>query len=467
MVIPSLLHSRHRSLPLRFLQQLQQLLLLLLAVMAITNLSPFTSAFVLLPSTNTRTQQQPHDPRAVASASPRPGWSQPHGTHRTTTTTTSLDMALADFELTTPTADVMDLQEGQRLVCVGDVHGDVQALRNMLHVAGLVDRNENKNNNNNKEEEEKDKKVGMMTWTGGDTILVQTGDILDRGDNELACWRLLAGLSEQATQAGGAVIILWGNHEAMNCMGQFHYTTGEFEYRKLVESLMGNEYDEEDEDGSVQCNPNKTPPRHQPARESAYEPGTGLLVHPLLGKLKVAVKVGRTLCVHAGLTSKHLDTGGLAGLNRQAREWVQDGGNLPECLVGADGPLWMRDYSHPGNIEPTSDVASQRLGAALFCAGADRMVVGHTVQTNGINSALGGKVWRIDTGASRGVASGATECLEIVKEQGREVVSVLTADGGKLPGAERQAISPVLVERVVQAVADNLSVPLVEAVIGK
>jgi len=156
----------------------------------------------------------------------------------------------------------------------------------------------------------------------------------------------------------------------------------------------------------------------------------------------------------------------LAGLNRQAREWVQDGGNLPECLVGSDGPVWMREYSHPGNVEPTSAAASQRLAAALFCAGADRMVVGHTVQTEGINSALDGKIWRIDTGASRGVANGRPECLEIVKEQGREIVSVLTADGGKVSGTERRARSPVLVERVVQAVADNVAIPIAEAIVG-
>ena len=362
--------------------------------------------------------------------------------------TTKMSMSITDFELVTPAVDVMELQEGQRLVCVGDVHGDAQALRDMLHVAGLIrveDATDSTDSNTTKD----------VKWSGGNTVLVQTGDVLDRGDAELACWRLLTGLSQQAADQGGAVIVLWGNHEAMNCMGQYHYTTGEFEYRQMIESLLGNTYEKED-DENLKSNKNLadtkpgslmelwTPPRHQPARQATYEPGTGLLVNPLLGRLKVAVKVGRTLCVHAGLTSKHLDAGSLAGLNRQAREWVEHGGDLPESLVGSDGPIWMRDYSHPCNVEPTSDVASQRLDAALFCAGADRMVVGHTVQTDGINAALGGKIWRIDTGASRGVASGAPECLEIVKENGREVVSVLTAKGVKLPSADRQARSSVL-----------------------
>ena len=105
---------------------------------------------------------------------------------------------------------------------------------------------------------------------------------------------------------------------------------------------------------------------------------------------------------------------------------------MPEVLgggwTGESNPVWMRQYSFPGDLPPRHPHAQQMLDAALFSAGADRMVVGHTVQTK-INSALGGKCWRIDVGASRGMMNGTPEVLQIKTEQGREVVSILTRNG--------------------------------------
>lgn len=48
--------------------------------------------------------------------------------------------------------------------------------------------------------------------------------------------------------------------------------------------------------------------------------------------------------------------------------------------------------------------------------GARRMVVGHTIQENGINSACNGKVYRIDVGLSKGCGDGLPEVLEILKD---------------------------------------------------
>ena len=80
-----------------------------------------------------------------------------------------------------------------RIVAVGDVHGDVEALRGCLKIAKLID--------------DKD------SWIGGNTHFVQVGDILDRGDEEKDCLNLLVKLRPQAEAKGGAVHILLGNHE--------------------------------------------------------------------------------------------------------------------------------------------------------------------------------------------------------------------------------------------------------------
>src|SRR5690606_18824321 len=64
-------------------------------------------------------------------------------------------------------------------------------------------------------------------WIGGTTIVVQTGDQLDRGDDELAIFDLLDQLANEAQHAGGAVYVLHGNHELMNAAGDFRYVTPE------------------------------------------------------------------------------------------------------------------------------------------------------------------------------------------------------------------------------------------------
>ena len=70
-----------------------------------------------------------------------------------------------------------------RLVAVGDLHGDFGAAQRVLKLAGLID--------------------GSDEWSGDDTVLVQTGDVLDRGDGERAIIELLEHIQKQAAKAGG------------------------------------------------------------------------------------------------------------------------------------------------------------------------------------------------------------------------------------------------------------------------
>ena len=202
--------SRSHSLSLQPRRQRYHRSLLLFVTMALTTLSPLASAFLFPLQTTFKSRTA----STTTTAPTVPNVNRQHNNndnqllrlYATAQMPATVPMSLTDFELYTPEADVLDLKEGQRLVCLGDVHGDVQALRTMLHVAGLVNEHDLEGNSPD---------GSTMRWTGGNAILVQTGDILDRGDAELACWRLLAGLSQQAANAGGAVIILWGNHEAL------------------------------------------------------------------------------------------------------------------------------------------------------------------------------------------------------------------------------------------------------------
>ena len=93
----------------------------------------------------------------------------------------------------------------ERLVALGDVHGDIAATRRALRLAGAIDADDH--------------------WIGGELVVVQTGDQLDRGDDEQAILELFAKVQREAAAAGGAVHVLNGNHEFMNALGDLRYVT--------------------------------------------------------------------------------------------------------------------------------------------------------------------------------------------------------------------------------------------------
>nr|MDQ3032840.1 metallophosphoesterase [Myxococcota bacterium] len=111
-----------------------------------------------------------------------------------------------------PAADVRPLPASThpapaRLVAIGDVHGDLDAFRRALRLAGAVDASDR--------------------WIGGALWIVQTGDVLDRGDDEDEILALVSRLEREAEEAGGRFVALNGNHEIMNAQGDFRYVTAD------------------------------------------------------------------------------------------------------------------------------------------------------------------------------------------------------------------------------------------------
>ncbi len=97
--------------------------------------------------------------------------------------------------------------DSRRIVAIGDIHGDYDALVAILKAAGVID--------------------AAGRWTDPNTTLVQTGDFLDRGPRMREVTEFLMTLERQAARQGGQVIVLLGNHEAMNLMGDLRYVTRE------------------------------------------------------------------------------------------------------------------------------------------------------------------------------------------------------------------------------------------------
>jgi hypothetical protein len=94
-----------------------------------------------------------------------------------------------------------------RVVAIGDIHGAIDEFAALLRRTGLTD--------------------ASGRWSGGSTILVQTGDYTDRGTGTRAVMDVLMRLEREARQAGGRADVMLGNHEVMNLIGDLRDVTPE------------------------------------------------------------------------------------------------------------------------------------------------------------------------------------------------------------------------------------------------
>jgi hypothetical protein len=289
---------------------------------------------------------------------------------------------------TSATADEYRFTTEARVVAIADVHGVPDRLRALLHETGLID--------------------GDDRWSGGDTHLVFTGDLVDRGDDGRGLYDLVMRLEDEAAAAGGRVHLLLANHEVMNLTGDLRYVS-EGDY-----ALFGG----------------------PEARRQAFAPdgryGRWLFDKPLM------IVVNDTLFVHGGLPPMLLDYT-LESLNEvsheqihaAALEWMATG-EFPRPSgppFDRDGPLWYRGSSRC-DWESVGDLTTQILARY----GAERVVVGHTVTENRrVTSRLQGRVIRLDTGMNAAFYEGRASA--VVFEDG-DIYAVYTGEGRREVEAE-------------------------------
>jgi len=264
-----------------------------------------------------------------------------------------------------------------RLVGIGDVHGDFLMAKKVLRKANLTDADN--------------------IWIAGDTVAVQVGDQIDREDQDRKIIDFFEDISEQAFLAGGGFYPLHGNHEVMNVKLDFRYVgEGSFAEFDDIEWDDTDEFYDDFED-------------HEKGRAAAFRPG-GVYAKLLSGHNTVMV-VGDTAFAHGGIQPADVEFG-LEKINDQATKYMRDKRKTwPDPLNGSNGPLWTRIYSDDETAPPDCDT----LQATLDAIPARRMVVAHTIQEDGPNSACNGKVWRVDVGMS-GYYGGDAAAIEIIDD---------------------------------------------------
>lgn len=271
----------------------------------------------------------------------------------------------------------------ERVVAVGDVHGDYADFVSVLRSAGLID--------------EKGR------WTGGKAHLVQTGDVLDRGDESRKVMDLLMSLEKQAAKAGGRVHALIGNHEAMNLYGDLRYTTpGEFAAFRTDQSEKLRTAFWEREVESLPA-----PPSEAARQKWEMEHPLGWFEHRLefgpkgkYGKWvrshPAVVKINGSLYLHGGI-SPRFATYTVDQVNEMVAAELNDFTKLNDksAVMADDGPLWYRGLSQSENA-----AAEDHVDRLLNGFGVKQIVVGHTPTAGAVLPRYGGKVVVIDVGLS-------------------------------------------------------------------
>ncbi|HXK61742.1 MAG TPA: metallophosphoesterase [Acidobacteriota bacterium] len=289
-----------------------------------------------------------------------------------------------------------------RIVAIGDVHGDFDRFVALLKTAGLID----------------DKK----RWSGGKTHLVQTGDIVDRGDHSRAIMDLLMSLEKQAPKAGGRVHVLLGNHEAMNLYGDLRYVS-EGEYAAFAGPRSAELREAFYEAYVKQSAAPKGQEEPEQTREKWFRD------HPLgwvehrqnfgrngkygkwLRQKDAVVRINRILFLHGGLGPKYASWS-LQDINKRVREELTDFSKLENGIVmDEEGPFWFR-----GLAQAPEDELSGLLEDLLKRHDVDHLVVAHTPTRAAVLPRFGGKVILIDVGLSESYG-GPLACLII--ENGR------------------------------------------------
>jgi hypothetical protein len=324
-----------------------------------------------------------------------------------------LALALCVLPLGQAAAEAYRFPAVERVVAVGDVHGALDEFVATLRGAGLVDEE--------------------LSWSGGTAHLVSIGDLLDRGDHGRQAMDLLMRLEAEAAAAGGAVHLLLGNHEAMNLSGDLRYVSAGDYAQFGTEALPGL-------------------PEGFLERRAAFAPD-GEYGRWLLGK-PVAIVIGDTLFVHAGLSPKlaglslaQINETSQRDLRRFAKGWhallaagqlvatddfdairaraaelaanaVDErlrgiGAEMTAALDGLpfqpDGPLWYR-----GSARCHAFAETQVTEEVLHSLDARRVVIGHTLTgERRITRRKEGRVLRIDTGMNTAAYQGRPAALII------------------------------------------------------
>ncbi len=269
--------------------------------------------------------------------------------------------------------------EAERILVISDIEGNFEALKSLLLAAGAID--------------------VQFRWTFGQGHVVFLGDFFDRGLSVTEVLWLIYKLEEEAERAGGGVHYLLGNHEAMNLCNDHRYVRNKYtENARLYGESYARWYDEHSELGRW------------------------------LRTKNVILRIGKYVFCHGGISPAVAASGvSFEALNNAAHrylgvpfEHITDPTAL-HVFHRENGLLWYRAAAR-GKISPVE------LENVLAFAGAERMVVGHTLMPE-VSAFYGGRLLCVDVLHEEHLRSGNLHTLIIENDE----PYILYANGQRKP----------------------------------
>jgi catechol 2,3-dioxygenase-like lactoylglutathione lyase family enzyme len=304
---------------------------------------------------------------------------------------------------------------GDRVTAVGDLHGDFEAAVRVLRETGVIAKDDDRHGRNQQRILRNAEKLaqgiseqryfeeldwGAYRWIYGNNMLVQTGDLFDRGTNSKEIIELFMHLSVQATSALGQVVNMAGNHEFMPY--QYRIDSGKMlGYHADVDSMSVGP--ENSWQANRASNLHPTDGRYgrwlRDLPAVVYETQSrsvfshGCVTAPWARRGVVAINEA-VQAVWAQTVSVGVDGAMRAALHAGRRDDPDWAGASPlNCVVvgsdtqaisDVDGPLWNRFYNNAARagafaaledeLRRTVDAFEERHGMAV-----DRLVSAHTI----------------------------------------------------------------------------------------
>lgn len=347
------------------------------------------------------------------------------------------------------------LSKRDRIIAIGDVHGDLNLTVTNLLIANVIELTEKSSNTLEVKYEDNTKEY--YKWIGGDTVVVQVGDQVDRcrpigygtvcvqdkeatiddEHSDIKILDLFTELNKLAKKKNGMVISLLGNHELMNYQGNMNYVSYNGVHNDDFEGKNAKYKKNDKNDVSYYKDGVE-------GRKAAFNgltaPENGERLNKKLACTRqTAVIVGSFIFVHGGIVPELAKKFKISEVNNLIRKWLlkqlKDDDPDIETLINTpnQSPFWSRLFGYlPSGLSFTDRRCEKSLEPILKIWGENRgglkgMVIGHTPQIEkGINSTCDDKVWRVDIGASK-----AFDVFEKIKNSGRKPSVLEILDDGK------------------------------------